>query len=123
MLAVIKTGGKQYKVSPGNKIKIEKVEGKEGEEITFNQVLLLEKQKKVEIGTPLVKGAKVIGKILQQGKGKKVIILKYKPKTRYKKKTGHRQPFTEIEILKNKVNEYDNKFKLLEERIALLENN
>lgn len=100
MLAIIKTGGKEYLVTPGQKIKIEKIEEKEGKEITFKEVLLLEKNKKVEIGTPLVKDAKVVGKILSQGKGKKVIVFKYKPKTRYKKKKGHRQLFTEIEILK-----------------------
>lgn len=100
MLAVIKTGGKQYLVKPGDKIKIEKI-GKEGDkEIIFDQVLLVEKNRKIEIGTPLVKGAKVVGKILRQGKSKKVIVFKYKPKTRYKKKAGHRQLFTEIEILK-----------------------
>ena len=100
MLAIIKTGGKQYLVKPGDKIKIEKIDKKEGSEITFKEVLLVEKNKKVEIGTPLVKGAKVIGKILSQDKAKKVIIFKYKPKTRYKVKKGHRQPFTEVEILK-----------------------
>lgn len=100
MLAVIKTGGKQYLVSPGQKIKIEKVDVKEGKEITFKEVLLLEKQRKLEIGTPLVKGAKVIGKVLKQGKGKKIIVFKYKSKTRYKVKKGHRQHFTEIEITK-----------------------
>jgi len=100
MLAIIKTGGKQYFVKPGDKIKIEKVKEKEGKEITFKEVLLVEKNKKLEIGTPLVKGAKVIGKVLSQGKGKKIIILKYKPKTRYKKKMGHRQLYTEVEITK-----------------------
>lgn len=100
MLAVIKTGGKQYLVTPGDKIKIEKIAKKEGSEITFNEVLLLEKNKKIEIGNPLVKGAKVVGKIISQGKGKKVIIFKYKAKTRYKKKAGHRQPYTEVEITK-----------------------
>lgn len=100
MLAIIKTGGKQYLVSPGQKIKIEKINKKEGAEITFKEVLLLEKGKKIEIGTPLVKGAKVAGKILKQGKGEKIIILKYKPKTRYKKRKGHRQLFTEVEITK-----------------------
>lgn len=100
MLAIIKTGGKQYLVSPGQKIKIEKLDKKEGAEISFNEVLLLEKGKKVEIGTPLVKGAKVIGKILKHGKGKKIIVFKYKSKKRYKKKQGHRQLFTEVEILK-----------------------
>ena len=99
MIAVIKTGGKQYIVSPGQKIKIEKIEGKEGKEITFKEVLLLEKGGKIEIGNPLVKGVKVIGKILKQGKSKKVIVFKYKHSKRYKLKKGHRQPFTEIEIL------------------------
>lgn len=100
MFAVIRTGGKQYLVSPGDKIKIEKLEKEEGKEVTFTDVLLVEKSNKLEIGTPKVKGAKVLGKILKQDKAKKIIILKYKPKTRYKKKTGHRQPFTEVEILK-----------------------
>jgi len=100
MLAIIRTGGKQYIVSPGQKIKIEKIEGKEGKEITFKNVLLLEKGKKLEIGDPLVKNAEVIGKILRQGKSKKVIVFKYKRSTRYKLKKGHRQPFTEIEIVK-----------------------
>ena len=100
MLAVIKTGGKQYLVSPGMKIKIEKIEGDEGKEITFKEVLLVEKNRKVEIGTPWIKGTQVLGKIISQGKGKKVIILKYKPKTRYSVKTGHRQLFTEVNIEK-----------------------
>jgi len=99
-LAVIKTGGKQYLVSPGQKIKIEKINKKEGDEITFKEVLLLEKGKKLEIGTPLVKEAKVIGKVLKQAKAKKIIVFKYQRKTRYKLKKGHRQPFSEIEILK-----------------------
>lgn len=100
MLAVIKTGGKQYLVAPGHKIKIEKLDAKEGEEVVFDQVLLLEKNKKLAIGTPLVKDAKVVAKVLKQGKGKKVIVFKYKQKTRYKKKKGHRQPYTEVEIVK-----------------------
>lgn len=110
MFAVIKTGGKQYIVTPGQKIKVEKIgkpslakatEGKkESQEIIFDEVLLLEKNKKVEFGTPLIKDAKVIGKIVRQGKGKKVIVFKYRAKTRYKKKGGHRQPFTEVEIVK-----------------------
>jgi len=106
MLAVIRTGGKQYlvkpgdNVKPGDKIKVEKLDTKEGKEITFSDVLLLEKNKKLEIGTPKVKGVKVIGKVLKQGKAKKVIIFKYKAKKRYKVKKGHRQPFTEVEITK-----------------------
>jgi len=100
MLAVIKTGGKQYLVSPGQKIKIEKLDAKEGREVTFKDVLLLEKGGKIEIGNPLVEGAKVAGKIISEGKGKKVIVFKFKAKTRYRVKRGHRQPFTEVEITK-----------------------
>lgn len=102
MLAIIQTGGKQYLVSPGDKIKIEKTETKEGEEIIFKKVLLLEKQKKLKIGTPFIKGAKVIGKVIKHGKAKKVIIFKHKPKKRYKVKKGHRQPFVEVKIVKIK---------------------
>jgi large subunit ribosomal protein L21 len=100
MLAVIRTGGKQYLVTPGQKIKIEKIEEKEGSEIIFPEVLLLEKKNKIEIGTPLVEGAKVRGKVLAHGKGKKIIVFKYKAKTRYKVKKGHRQPYTLVEISK-----------------------
>ncbi|XOB40561.1 MAG: 50S ribosomal protein L21 [Candidatus Nealsonbacteria bacterium] len=100
MLAVIKTGGKQYVVSPGDKIKIEKIDKKEGEKTTFNEVLLLQKGKTLEIGNPLVKKARVEAKVIKQGKSKKVIVFKYKASKRYKVKKGHRQPFTEVEITK-----------------------
>ncbi len=99
MLAIIKTGGKQYIVSPGDKLKVEKLDKKEGEEFSFSDVLLVETSKKVEIGKPFVEGVKVSAKVLSHGKREKIIILKYKPKTRESKKTGHRQPYTEIEIL------------------------
>lgn len=113
MLAVIKTGGKQYLVKPGDKIKVEKLDAREGKDITFSEVLLcwdarvtrkagtpvLDKNRKVEIGNPTVKGAKVGAKVLKHGKGEKLIIFKYKPKKRYKRKIGHRQLFTEIEII------------------------
>lgn len=98
MIAVIKTGGKQYLVKPGDKLKIEKLEKKEGSAISFSDVLLVEKNKKLQIGTPKVKEVKVEAKVLKHGKGKKVIVFKYKPKKRYSRKLGHRQPFTEIEI-------------------------
>ncbi len=100
MLAVIKTGGKQYIVSPGDKIKVEKIDAKEGKEINFSEVLLIEKKNKIQIGTPFVKGAKVVGKILKHDRAKKVIVFKYKSKTRHKTKKGHRQGFTEVEIVK-----------------------
>ena len=96
--AIIKTGGKQYKVSPGRKIKIEKLEIAEGKEVVFDEVLLVEKNKEIKIGAPLVAGAKVVGKFLGQGKSKKVTIRKYKSKKRYDVKRGHRQPYTEVEI-------------------------
>lgn len=99
MLAVIKTGGKQYIVSKGDKIKIEKIEAEEGKEVVFDEVLLLDSGKKVEIGTPILKNKKVIGKVIKQGKLPKVEIFKYKPKKRYKVKKGHRQPYTEVEIV------------------------
>ena len=99
MLAIIKTGGKQYLVLPGDKIKVEKLEIEEGKETTFPEVLLLEKSKKIEIGAPLVKGAKVKAKVLRHAKGDKLIIFKYKSKKRYKRKIGHRQQFTEVEII------------------------
>ncbi|OGZ79349.1 MAG: 50S ribosomal protein L21 [Candidatus Staskawiczbacteria bacterium RIFOXYD2_FULL_37_9] len=101
MIAVIKTGGKQYLVKPGDKIKIEKLDKKEGEQIAFSNVLLVEKSAKVEIGNPLVK-TEVTAKVLSHGKGDKIIVFKYKPKKRYSRKIGHRQPFTEVEIIEIK---------------------
>lgn len=98
MFAVIKTGGKQYLVQPGDKLEIEKLDAKEGKEVVFHEVLLCDKNRKLEIGTPLVKGAKVQAKVLGEVKGEKLIIFKYKPKKRYKRKIGHRQQFTQVEI-------------------------
>ena len=100
MLAIIKTGGKQYLVSPGKRIKVEKLKGEEGSEVNFDKVLLVEKNKKIEVGDPLVKEAQVTGKVIKQGKEKKVVAFKYKAKKRYRTKKGHRQPFTEVEITK-----------------------
>lgn len=102
MLAIIKTGGKQYKVQKGDKLRIEKIDKKVGSKITFSEVLLVgdEKGKGMKIGTPNVRGAKVEAKILAQGRAKKVEIVKYKPKTRYRRKKGHRQAYTEIEIIR-----------------------
>jgi len=98
MLAIIKTGGKQYIVKPGDKLKVEKLEKIEGEEFLFSDVLLVEKNDKVEIGKPLV-NAEVSAKVLSHGKGDKVIVYKYKSKKRESRKIGHRQPYTEIEII------------------------
>jgi large subunit ribosomal protein L21 len=98
MLAIIKTGGKQYKISKGDKIKVEKLDAKEGDEVIFDNVLLVEKNKKTEIGKPLVKNAQVKGKVLKQARAKKVEIVKHKAKKRYNLKKGHRQYYTEVEI-------------------------
>jgi len=97
-IAVIKTGGKQYLVSPGQKLKIEKIEKAIGEEIVFNEVFLFSDGKKIEIGNPIVKTITVKARVLSQDRAKKVTSIKFKPKTRYKKKIGHRQPYTEIKI-------------------------
>jgi len=99
MLAIIKTGGKQYKVAPGQKIKIEKINTPVWQEVVFDEVLLAENNKKVEIGQPLVQGAKVTAKVLKQEKADKVIVFKYKSKKRYKVKRGHRQPYAEVGIV------------------------
>lgn len=98
--AVIKTGGKQYVVEPGSKIKIEKIKGKENDSVKFDQVLLVSEEKEVKIGEPVVKGAVVEGKILEQTRDKKISVVKYKPKTRYKRNVGHRQHYTRVEITK-----------------------
>ena len=99
MIAVIETGGKQYKVSPGQKIKIEKLEGAEGANLNFDKVLLIADEKEVKIGAPYVDGAKVEAKIIKQGRDKKKIVFRYHSKTRYRKKKSHQQSYTEIEIL------------------------
>ncbi|MDO8470830.1 MAG: 50S ribosomal protein L21 [bacterium] len=96
--AVIKTGGKQYLVEPNRKLRIEKLLAKEGEEVVFDEVLLLDKEGELSIGAPLVKGATVKAKVLLQDKAKKVIVFRYKAKTRRRTKRGHRQPFTQVQI-------------------------
>jgi len=98
--AVIETGGKQYKVAPGEKVKVEKLDVKEGDSFKFDKVLLTADGDKVEVGAPYVNGAVVEAKVLEQGRADKVIVFKYHSKTRYRKRKGHRQMFTELEIVK-----------------------
>ncbi len=98
-IAIIKTGGKQYLISPGQKIKIEKLETKQGDEYIFDEVLLHNKGSDLKIGAPLVKKLRVVARILDTKKNKKIIVFKYKPKKRYKVKGGHRQTYTEVEII------------------------
>ena len=97
MIAIIKTGGKQYVVQPGDKIKVEKIDKKEGEEVNFSDVLLVQNDKKVEVGMPFVK-VEVKAKVVSHGKADKIIVYKYKAKKRESRKIGHRQPYTEVEI-------------------------
>ncbi len=99
MFAVIKTGGKQYVVSPGQKLHIEKLDHKEGHEVSFYDVFLVEQDGKVMIGTPKVEGAVVKAKIIKQGKEEKLVVFHFKTKKKEKIKKGFRQPFTEIEIV------------------------
>ncbi len=99
MFSIIETGGKQYKVKEGDKIKVEKLDGEAGAEVIFDRVLLqASDEDKVEIGQPYLKDVKVIGEITNQGRNKKLIVYKYKPKKRERTKKGHRQMFTEVLI-------------------------
>ncbi len=100
MYAVISTGGKQYKVSEGDVVRVEKLGLEEGETVTFDQVLLVSTDAGVNVGSPLVANATVTAKVSRNGRGKKVIIYKYKPKKTYHKKQGHRQSFTDVVIEK-----------------------
>jgi len=97
--AVIETGGKQYLVKPGNVIRIERIEKpKRGDSVYFDKVLLLGTDKELKLGDPYIKNAKISGKLLREGKNKKITHLRYHSKTRYQKKSGHRQIYTEIAI-------------------------
>src|SRR6266481_1172163 len=98
--AIIETGGKQYKVSVGEKVKVEKLEVEEGAVFTFDKVLLIADGDKVEIGAPYLKGVSIEGNVVRQARDRKKIVFKYHSKTRYRKKKGHRQHFTEVEIAK-----------------------
>ncbi|NDO46527.1 50S ribosomal protein L21 [Clostridium sp. MD294] len=98
MYAIIETGGKQYKVAEGDVIKVEKLAVEEGQEYSFDKVLVVAKDSDVTVGAPYVAGAKVSASVLGEGKAKKVIVYKYKSKKGFHKKKGHRQPFTELQI-------------------------
>ena len=101
MFAVVKTGGKQYKVKENDTILVEKLENKKGDSINLNQILLLSNdEKKIQIGTPLLKGVSVKAKILEQKKQKKILVFKKKRRKNYKKTKGHRQNITVLKILK-----------------------
>lgn len=100
MYAIIKTGGKQYKVTEGDKIRVEKLSNEVNSDVEFTEVLLVSKDGNITVGKPFIEGAKVIAVVAANGKWKKVISFKYKPKKGFHKKKGHRQHFTEVEIKK-----------------------
>ena len=102
MYAIIESCGKQYKVAEGDVVFFEKLDVEEGKKVTFSNVVLLSDDKKVEVGTPYVKGVKVEGKVVPHGKGKKILVYKYKAKKNYRRTQGHRQPDTKVEITKIK---------------------
>ena len=96
--AIIETGGKQYKVTPGQTIDVERLDTVEGSTVELNKVLLIANGEQVTVGTPNIDGAKVVATSQDEGRNKKIIVFKYKPKVRYHKKTGHRQPYTRLVI-------------------------
>jgi large subunit ribosomal protein L21 len=98
--AVIQTGGKQYRVQEGDVVFIEKLNATEGDMVEFDDVLLISNENGTKVGNPSVEGAKVEAKVLAHGKGKKIIVFKYKPKKNYRRKQGHRQPYSKVEIVK-----------------------
>lgn len=100
MYAIFETGGKQYRVSEGNVIMVEKLEANEGDIVEFDKVFTIVKEGDVVIGKPVVEGAKITAKVLAHGKGKKILVFKYKAKSNYRRRQGHRQPFTKIAIEK-----------------------
>lgn len=100
MYAIIKTGGKQYKVAEGETVQVEKLDAEIGAEVVFDEVLTVVSDADVKIGKPVVEGAKVTAKVVEQGKAEKIFVFKYKAKSNYRKRQGHRQPFTAVEITK-----------------------
>ena len=98
MYAIIESCGKQYKVAEGDVVFFEKLDAEEGKKVTFDNVILVSDEGKVQVGNPYVKGVKVEGKVISHGKGKKIIVFKMKPKKNYRRKQGHRQPYTKVEI-------------------------
>lgn len=102
MYAIIESCGRQYKVAEGDVVFFEKLDVEEGKKVTFDKVVLVSEDKKVEVGAPYVKGVKVEGKVVANGKGKKILVYKYKAKKNYRRTQGHRQPYTKVEITKIK---------------------
>jgi len=100
LYAIIETGGKQYRVQEGDTLYIEKLPAEVGETVELDRVLTVVKDGDLKVGTPLVEGARVVLKVIRHGRGKKIIVFKYKPKKNYRRKQGHRQPFTQVTVKK-----------------------
>jgi len=98
MYAVVATGGKQYKVAEGDTLRVEKLKGDVGSEVAFDKVLLFSDGENVKVGQPVLEGAAVHGHIVEQDRAKKILVFKYKRRKRYRRKQGHRQPFTAVKI-------------------------
>ena len=97
--AIIETGGKQYRVKQGDTIRVESVPGDEGDAVELDRVLMLSQDGEVSVGAPVVDGARVTTEVVGKGRGKKIIVFKYKAKTRYRRKNGHRQNYTDLRVL------------------------
>lgn len=100
MYAIVETGGKQYRVAEGQIVDVEKLDGEPDAEVVLDKVLMVAKDGDVKVGAPHVSGAKVVAKVVKQAKAPKVLVFKYKPKKRYRKKFGHRQPYTRLQVEK-----------------------
>jgi large subunit ribosomal protein L21 len=98
MYAVIASGGKQYKVSKGDSVRVEKLEGSVGSKVVFYNVLMLGEGESAKVGTPVIQGAKVEAEITEQGRHKKIVVFKFKRRKKYRRKQGHRQPYTELKV-------------------------
>lgn len=98
MYAVIQSGGKQYRVEPGDTLVVEKLAGEHGDPIEFNEILMLSRDGSVALGRPFLEGAKVTGEIVEQGRGEKLLVYKFKRRKNYRRKNGHRQDYTAVKI-------------------------
>ena len=100
MYAIVETGGKQYRVAEGDVLKVEKLPAEEGGEVVFDRVLAVDDGNGLQVGQPFVEGCQVKGQVLKQGKSRKITVFKYKPKKNYRRKQGHRQPYSQVRIEK-----------------------
>lgn len=100
MYAIVETGGKQYRVAPGDVVRVEKLDAEVGSQVVLDKVLVVSKDNSLTVGTPVVAGARVVAKVLEQDRAPKILVFKYKAKVNYRRRYGHRQPFTKLSIEK-----------------------